>query len=245
MGVLYMQARTLLAMAGLAGMTLAAIPAARAQDAVPAMPQDCELHVWPTENYIGINTGLLSGFGLVGAVADVAAHDGRVATFNDLMREYLGPDVQVEELNKIGIAKSLKLDNYRVVIEPPTPFNEDVKKDPALKAAVKVMNAKIKNGERLTDSKAACYAELVGTMIFYHKAMMYGSNLFGGWIFREFPATGKATRQAMGAVKNPLENFPPKTPDMVDAAKLELRDAYSKDFSEYLEKKVFGAPAAK
>ena len=220
---------------------LSAQAQAQAQDAAAPAPtagNGCELHVWPTENYIGINTGLLSGFGLVGAVADIAAHDGRVKTVKDLMRDYLGPDVQMAELNKIGLAKTLKLDGYTIVVEEPTPFNEDVKKDPVLKAKTKALNAKLKAGERLSASTAPCYAELVGTMIFYHKAMMYGSNLFGGWVYREFPATGKATKTLAGAVKNPLEDFPAKTAEKVDAAKAELRDAYAKDFVEYVDKKV-------
>jgi len=201
----------------------------------------CELHVWPTENYLGINMGLLSGFGIVGALADQAAHDGRVKTVKGLMAEYLGPDVQMEELNKIGIAQTLKLDGYQIILEEPTPFNEDLKKDPELKAKTKAMNARIKGKQRLSDSTAPCYAELVTTHIFYHKAMMYGSNLFTGWIYREFDGQ-KETMVGKGQVKNPLENFPPKTEDMIEPAKLELRDAYAKDFSEYVEKKVFGAP---
>ena len=99
--------------------------------------------------------------------------------------------------------------------------------------------AKIKSGARLSDSVAPCYAELIGTTIFYHKAMMYGSNLFGGWVYREFAATGKATKSVAGAVKNPLENFPAKTEAQIEAAKIELRDAYAKDFVEYVDKKVF------
>lgn len=224
--------------AACASVLLIAVPG-HAQNAADApAPQDCELHVWPTENYIGINTGLLSGFGLVGALADVAAHDGRVKTVKDYMREYLGPDVQVEELNKADVTKALNLSGYRVVIEEPTPFNEDLKHNPALKEKTKAMNARIKAGERLSGSTAHCYAELIGTVIFYHKAMMYGSNLFGGWIYREFPASGKATKTAVGAVKNPLEDFPAKTPEKIEAAKAELRDAYAKDFAEYVEKKV-------
>lgn len=212
---------------------------AKAQDVTTATPANaCELHIWPTENYIGINTGLLSGFGFVGAIADVAAHKGRVKTVKDLMRDYLGPDVQIEELNKIDVAKKLKLDGYRIVVEEPTPFNEDIKKDPVLKAKVKAMNARMKSGERLSASTAPCYAELIGTMIFYHKAMMYGSNLFSGWVYRQFPATGKATKTAAGSVKNPLEDFPAKTEEKIALAKLELRDAYSKDFIEYVDKKV-------
>jgi len=201
--------------------------------------QGCELHVWPTENYVGMNSGLLSGFGALGAIADIEAHKNRVQTVKDLMRDYLGPDVQMEELNKIGITQTLKLDGYRIVVESPTPFNEDVKKDPALKAKTKAMNARLKAGQRLSDSTAPCYAELVATVIFYQKAMLYGSNLFGGWVYREFPATGVAIKTKVGWVKNPLEDFPPKTAERVAAAKAELRDAYSKDFVEYTAKKVF------
>lgn len=212
------------------------------QDAVAsvsAAEAPCELHVWPTNNYLGFNSGLLSGFGVVGALADAAAHDGKVKTVKDLMREYLGPEVQMEELGKLGVAETLRLQGYRTIVEEPTPFNEDLKKDPALKAKAKAMNATVKAGKRLSDSKSNCYAELITTHIFYHKAMMYGSNLFGGWIYREFPATGKATKSAPGAVKNPLEDFPAKTEDKVESAKLELRDAYSKDFLEYVDKKIF------
>ncbi len=199
----------------------------------------CELHVWPTENYLGIQMGLLSGFGLVGALADGEVHKGRVKTVKDLMREYLGPDVQMQELEKLEFAKSLGLDGYKIIVQEPTPWNEDLKDNPELKAQVKEMNKTMKAGLRLSDSSAPCYAELVTTHIFYHKAMMYGSNLFTGWQFREF-AEGKekAVFTGKGQVKNPLEEFPPKSEDMIETAKLELRDAYAKDFTEYVEKKV-------
>lgn len=207
--------------------------------------QECELHIWPTENYIGVNSGLLSGFGALGAVADMAVHKNRVATVKDAMREYLGPEVQAEELQKADVATALGLTGYRIVIEPATASNEDVKKDPALKASVKEMNAKLKNGTRLSASTTPCYAELVGVNIFYHKAMMYGSNLFAGWTFRDYGRDGSTTPKVYtGAVKNPLEVFPPKTPDQVDAAKVEVRDAFAKDFAEYVQKKVRGAKTA-
>ncbi len=219
---------------------------AYAQDSSVAAPsasaEQCELRVWPTQNYIGINTGLLSGFGPIGALADVAAHDGRVKTVKDEMREYLGPEVQLEELNKLDLRTTLKLpENYVIIIEEPTPFNEDLKSNPELKAKVKAMNATIKAKKRLTASTSKCYAELITTHIFYHKAMMYGSNLFTGWIYRDFGDKPIAQLTATGQVKNPLEFFPAKTAETVEPAKAELRDAYSKDFVEYVDKKVFGA----
>lgn len=236
--------KVLMYAAGAAALLTAA--SAQAQAGAPAASGECELHIWPTENYIGVNTGLLSGFGIVGVLADTSAHKGRVATVKDRMREYLGPEVQIDELRKAEVARMLGLSGYRIVVEPATASNEDMKKDPALKAAVKAMNTKLKSGARLSSSTAPCYAELVGLNIFYHKAMMYGSNLFAGWTFRDFGRTGaSAPRVFAGAVKNPLEEFPPKTPDKIDAAKVEIRDAYAKDFAEYVQKKVHGAtPAA-
>lgn len=232
----------------MAGSLVAAATPLHAQDALSMTPpgpitaeadaQQCELHIWPSENYIGINTGLLSGFGPIGAVADIAAHDGRVKTVKDHMKDYLGPDIQLDELNKADVLGKLKLANYKIVVEPANPSYDDNKKNPEIKAYLKGIDAKIKSGERLTASKSTCYAELVTTHIFYHKAMMYGSNLFVGYVFRDFGDKPKATYTARGQVKNPLEHFPPKTEADIDAAKAELRDAYSKDFAEYVVKKV-------
>ena len=66
---------------------------------------------------------------------------------------------------------------------------------------------------------------------------MYGSNLFTGWNYRVFDGD-RLISKGIGQVKNPLENFPPKDETMVAAAQEELRDAYSKDFAEWVEKKA-------
>jgi hypothetical protein len=167
----------------------------------------------------------------------MAAHQGQVKTVKDLMADFLGPDVQVAELKKIGVADALKLRNYRIVVEEPTPFNEDLKDNPELKAKAKAMNARIKSKQRLSGSTSQCYAELITTHVFYHNGMMYGSNLFTGWIYREFGDKPVATKVAMGQVKNPLEHFPPKTEETVAAAKAELRDAYARTSSNTLKRR--------
>lgn len=218
------------------------VPAAAQGD--PVGKQECELHVFPTENYIGFNSGLLSGFGIVGAVADQEAHKGRVATVKDLMKDYLGPDIQLAELEKINYRTRLGVQDWKVIIEPPTPSNEAVKADPALKAKVKALNADLKAGKRITASTNPCYAEFLLVSVFYFKAMMYGSNLLVGTQFRDF-SKGGAPIISIGAVKNPLEVFPPKTPDMVEPAKAELRDAFAKDFIEWTEKKLKDDKAAR
>lgn len=224
-----------------AAMLLSAPLAAQDEDAVTATAEAapaCELHVWPTENYLGVKMGLFSGFGIIGALADQAGHAKGVRTVKDLMREYLGPEVQLEELQKLDYLAKLGLDasQYEVIVEKPTPWNEDLKGNPELKAEVKALNQKIKDGKRLTDSTNPCYAELITTHIFYHKAMMYGSNLFTGWQWRQFDGA-KLVAEGKGQVKNPLEEFPPKDETKIEAAKIELRDAYAKDFAEWVQKK--------
>ena len=207
---------------------------------VAAEPEkQCELPVWPTEHYLGVKMGLLSGFGIVGAVLDAEGNEDEVKSVKDLMRDYLGPDIQMQELNKLDYMQKLGLskDDYKVIIHEPTPWNEDVKEDDELKAEVKALNKKIKKGERITESTKPCYAELITTHIFYHKAMMYGSNLFTGWNYRHFDGD-TITAKGKGQVKNPLEEFPPKEAEMIPVAQEELRDAYSKDFTEWTEKKL-------
>lgn len=236
--------------AALAAVWLVAAGPAYAQDATPIAPspadQACELHVWPTHNYLGMSTGLLLGFGVVGALAEQGAQEGRTRTVKDLMRDYLGPEVQLEQMNRVGLLQSLKLPaTYRVIVEAPTPWNEDLKRDPALKARVTEMNKTLKAGRRLTASQSPCYVELMTTMVFYHKAMMYGSNLFTGWVYRDFRDKPTVQIYAAGAVKNPLEVFPPKTPEQVEAAKVELRDAFVKDYNEWLAKKFSAAAPPK
>lgn len=212
----------------------APIASIRSTTAEPA----CELHVWPTDNFTGANTGLLSGFGLVGAIVDDSVHQGRVATVKDLMEEYLTPAVQVSELEKVGILNTLRLTDYKITIHTPTPSFDQAKADPAIKATVKSLNAKLKAGHRLTDSTAPCYGELILTDIFYHKAMMYGSNLFVTTTYRDFSHADGVVRKSAGSVKNPLEHFPPKSPDMIETAKVELIDAFAKNFIEWSQKKL-------
>lgn len=236
---------------GLAALCLVQAGEAMAQDQLLApaateasAAQACELHVFPTENYIGFNSGLLSGFGLVGAAADQAAHKDKVATVNSLMKDYLGPDIQLAELEKINYRKRLGVQDWKVIIELPTPSNEAVKADPALKATIKALNADLKAGKRITASTAPCYAEFILLNVFYFKAMMYGSNLLVGTQFRDF-SKGGAPVISIGAVKNPLEVFPPKSADMVEPAKAELREAFVKDFIEWTEKKLKDDKAAR
>lgn len=203
----------------------------------------CELHIWPTENYVGQQMGGLGMFGgLVGAAIEQAANKGKTATLKDLMHDYLSPDAQVDALRTADVAGALGLAGYTIVIEPAVPSDAAAKADPAVKAAIRAMDATIRKGERLSGATTPCYAELVGGDILYVKKPMWGTNLFAGWTFRDFGRDGTTKlRSFTGQVKIPLSVFPARTPDQAEAAKADLRNAYARDFAEYVEKKVRGA----
>lgn len=198
--------------------------AAQAQDAPIAPPAECELHVWTSKAYDGMQTGLLVGFGAIGAIANIEANKGKIKDVKGQMAEYLDADAQAAALQHLDLATMLKKPSLRVVIEQGELSAEEAK---TLKARL----------TRRTASTVPCYAELTVGRIFYHKAAMYGSNLFTYFIYRDF-TDRKTPSYYSGQVKNPLENFPAKSLDKVDAARAEIRDAFAKDFVEYVQKKV-------
>ena len=182
--------------------------------------------------------------GALGGLIDQAANKGKVATITDLMRADLSPEAQVAALRAADVTGMLGLTGYTIVIEPAVPSDAAAKADPAVNATLRTMRASLKSGKRLSDATTPCYAELVGGELFYVKKPLVGTNLFAKWTFRDFGRDGGATpRSFAGQVKNPLAVFPAKTPDQVEAARADLRDAYAKGFAEYVAKKVRGASA--
>jgi len=210
-----------------------------------AQAQSCELHIWPSESYFGMKMSGIGMFGgALGGLIDHAANKGKVATITDLMHDDLSPEAQVDALRAADVTGMLGLTGYTIVIEPAMPSYAAAKADPAVKAALRTMQASLKSGKRLSSATTPCYAELVGGELFYVKKPLVGTNLFAEWTFRDFGRDGGAKpRSFPGRVKNPLAVFPAKAPDQVEAARADLRDAYAKDFAEYVAKKVRGASA--
>ncbi|WP_294320511.1 hypothetical protein [uncultured Sphingomonas sp.] len=205
-----------------------------------AQAQTCELHIWPSEDYFGMKMSGVGMFGgALGGLIDHVANKGKVATITDLMHDDLSPEAQVVALRAADVTGMLGLTGYTIVVEPPVPSHAAAKADPAVRQALRTMQASLKSGKRLSNATTPCYAELVGGELFYVKKPLVGTNLFAKWTFRDFGRGGGAKpRSFPGQVKNPLAVFPAKAADQVDAARADLRDAYAKDFAEYVAKKV-------
>ena len=73
----------------------------------PAPAPTCELHVFPTLEGQAQTTGWLMGFGMVGAIADAAAHKDNNISDAEYLKKALGPEFQVSALKTIDLVKEL------------------------------------------------------------------------------------------------------------------------------------------
>lgn len=192
-------------------------PEAAAAAAPAAPPPACELHIFPTLEGQAMTTGWLSGFGIVGAVADAASNKNRNISDADYLKDALGPQMQIDALNSINVVEALKLPPSQVIFETP------------------IADRKIttKAATRLSTSKAPCYVELVITQNFYTKKAIYGRSLNNRFIVKDFRTGKDKAALVKGRGGNGLSHFPPKTTDETEAAETELREVFVKNFIEF------------
>ncbi|MBJ7500203.1 MAG: hypothetical protein JHC57_10680 [Sphingopyxis sp.] len=198
--------------------TAAAAADIAATSIAPAAPAPtCELHIFPTLEGQAMTTGWLSGFGIVGAVADAASNKNRNISDADYLKDALGPQMQIDALNSINVVEALKLPPSQIVFETP------------------IADRKIttKAATRLSASKAPCYVELVITQNFYTKKAIYGRSLNNRFIVKDFRTGKDKAALVKGRGGNGLEHFPPKTTDETEAAETELREVFVKNFLEF------------
>lgn len=195
-----------------------AAPAPAAEPvAAPAPLPACELHIYPTLEGQAMTTGWLSGFGIVGALADAAANKSRNIGDAAYLKEALGPQMQIDALKSIDLVAELKLPPSQVIFETP------------------IADRKIttKAATRLGSSAAGCYVELLITQNFYKKAAIYGRSLNNRYIVKDFRTGKTKTVLVKGRGGNGLSLFPPKTTDEAAAAEQELRAVFVKNFTEF------------
>lgn len=192
------------------------VPAA--EPAVLAAPlPSCELHVFPTLEGQALTTSLLSGFGMIGAIADAAANKNRNISETEYLKEALGPRLQVEAMQGIDLLGAFKLPPSQVIFETP------------------IADRKIttKAATRLGTSTAPCYVELIVTQNFYTKKAIYGRSLNNRFVFKDFRNGRTSAKLVKGRGGNGLSHFPPKTTDETEAAERELREVFAKNLLEF------------
>jgi hypothetical protein len=134
------------------------------------------------------------------------------------MASALDSPSQVDDLKSLDLKSMLELDPGVVVVTHDQPLDR------------KTMN-KVKT--RRSDSKAACYRELIVADIAYQKSMIYGRSLRILFMIRDFGSDQKIDFEYKGWGGNGLKLFPPKEGEDVTAAIDELNTVFQKDFEEY------------
>jgi hypothetical protein len=206
------------AVAGDAATTVAPVPVAITPISPRVIAPTCELHVFPTLEGQAQTTGWLVGFGVVGAIADAAAHTDNNISDAEYLKAALGPEFQVSALKTIDLVKELNLP-AGTQISYETPISD--------------RGITTKATTRLTSSTASCYAELIVTQNFYKKAAIYGRSLNNRFVFKDFRNGKTQAKLVKGRGGNGLSQFPPETVADRPAADVDLRNAFTKNFLEY------------
>ena len=218
-----MSANYLLA-AAVAAASVISAPAAKAQGSnmivKAAIDTQCELHVWPAERFAATTTGLLSGFGIVGAVVDASGHANTNSNNRTQIASALDSAGQISVLQSMNPVELLGMDSANVIYHSQA-------LDPKAVGKVKT---------RQSESRSNCYAELIVGAMSYYKAAMYGRAFHTSFIFREFGSSNDNPIEYRGVGSSGLRKFPPKEGEDVQAANDELLAAFRQNFTFYTDK---------
>jgi hypothetical protein len=193
-------------------------PTADVQAAAASAPPACELHVWPAERMTSTTTGLLSGFGVVGAIADSASHAGRDTNNRGQLASALDSPSQLDALQSLNLVQELGLPEGTAI----------VRHEAALERHT--MNS-IKT--RRSDSAHNCYYELITADVAYRKAAIYGRSLRTLFMLRAFGDDQRIDFEYKAWGGNGLSHFPPAEGEDVTVAINELVDVFKRNFQEY------------
>lgn len=178
----------------------------------------CELHVWPAERMSAVTTGWLSGFGVVGAVAEMANNSGPDAGRRAQLASALDSESQLSALQSLDLPQLLALPAGTVVVPHTAALDRHT------------MNS-IKT--RRAESNASCYYELITADVAYRKAAIYGRSLRTLFMLREFGNDQRIDFEYKSWGGNGLSHFPPAEGEDVTVAMTELTDVFKRNFEEY------------
>ncbi len=177
------------------------------------------LHLWPAGRMKSETTGLLSNFGGVGEEPiDRAAHASKHAQNRAHMRSTLEGQVQLDTLQSLDLATLLSLPAGTQIVRHGQPLDR--------KTITKVKT-------RRSDSKAACYSELIVAEISYYKGTISGHSLSTLFAIRDFGGRDQVQFAYEARGKHHLMLFPPKKGANASAALDELRTAFGKDLEGF------------
>jgi hypothetical protein len=192
--------------------TMASLAPARAQETPTPAPDACELHIWPSSPVRSSS----NNYFVMRSIVDGAVQ-GREG-YAKLPENILDTETQLRTLGEVGVIETLGLPGYTIVLHDQPLPSRVIRATPG----------------RLQPDSAPCYAELVTDDVFYQEDAIDGRKLKAIFRFRQFDGGSPTPTRTFGTFAQiGLKQFPPKTPELVDAALEEFRVAYGAALKEF------------
>ena len=197
-----------------AAMALGLAGPALAQDAAPppAAAAGCEFHVWPADALMSVYYGWFHGSTVNGQIM------GRPG-YPSVPPDPIATATQAAILAELQPQRLIGREDYRLIVHPE-----------ALPSRVIRANA-----GRLTESTSACYAELIVDDIVLQQGALSGSFLKVLAHYRDFGPDPTPRRSFATWSQSRLTVFPPSSPDRLEVALAEIRQAYRHDLALFAQ----------
>lgn len=221
----------------------------------PAMPAPqssnsgpfCELHIFPTLDYINSSPEYARppgtyGSGLLGDFIGQKQKSGSgkfIPSGLDQMKTLLTPEIQVQEIKANGILDLLKLpSDTKIVVEAPLPSEDQAKSDPSFAPYYAQYTKALKKSVAISTSTAACYREL--RVVYASLSKGLGSLKFStSFTYRTFDQSHSETHIYDGERSVPKpEHFPALLDDQMGEAGTDIRRAFTQILKDWITHRV-------
>ena len=213
--------------AAAAACMLAAPATASPRYAPPAQRVACELHVWPVGKFKAYSSGWseVLGGGALAAALDHGKSEPK--SVKAVLKETMGGDTQASLLRELDLPSLL--DASEVTVIP-----HEVPTDPAAFDRI---------AGRRSDSASPCYIELIVTKMFFQEAATIAPSLRVHFTLRRFDPGRTAPVVTKGNMAQRLSRVPAADRSGPELARYRFREAYKRDFAEFINEEVKGLPS--
>nr|WP_299909232.1 hypothetical protein [Sphingomonas bacterium] len=209
---------------GMAVVFAGAVSTSSAAQQAGSAPEQCELHIWLTDQFAVTENMGGANLGLVGALIDEAT---RLKSPEGVKMQFvaqLSPSAQEEIIKDVNLGAVLAIPSYRLVIEP-------AERQPAWTME------QITSLDRLAKNTPNCYAELAIISNQYLKQPI-GTRVRTFIRYREFDSAGKLFVKVLDTTATKAGGFPAKSEDGIAASAASLQNAFRENLIKFAKDKL-------
>lgn len=191
---------------------------------------DCELHVWPTQQYSAVYHSANIGIGAYGP----AVVGTTLTPMQEVARRVslaVDPQAQIDAITALDLGSTPRFQGYEVI------FHDAPETSPHLNW----VSRDVGQGPRDTSSTSQCYAELHVIFITLFRTAI-SKKIQTVFLYREFGASPTMTYKAVDAGSTGASDFDTGAEGLTDAAMLSVRAAFTENLRIFLRKRKMRLP---